>query len=55
MASKVAELSLLFDWPCWPDHHAVPSHTLILITEFVLDPLDEVSNQCLRSLLIYLL
>jgi hypothetical protein len=25
VASKVAEPSLLFDWPCWPDQHAVLS------------------------------
>ena len=27
VASKVAELSLLFDRPCWPDQHAVLSLT----------------------------
>ena len=25
VASKVAKPSLLFDRPCWPDQHAVPS------------------------------
>jgi hypothetical protein len=25
VASKVAEPSLLFDRPCWPDQHAIPS------------------------------
>jgi hypothetical protein len=30
VASKVAEPSLLFDWPCWPDQHAVPSYSSLL-------------------------
>jgi hypothetical protein len=25
VASKVAKPSLLFDWPCWLDQHAIPS------------------------------